>query len=82
MPIAAGVVGGTLKATGVTLLEVATKSRGATALHGLHDLEMGDRQRMIAAIRLAVSAKDIGQFNAAPCRGRLLRAGAHGLDRR
>ena len=82
MPIAAGVVGGTLKATDVTLLEVATQSRSTTTLHGLHDLKMGDRQPMVAAIRLAMGAKDIGQFNAALYRCRLLRAGAHGLDRR
>ena len=78
--IAAGVVGGTLKATGITLLEVTTESRSATALHGLDDLEMGDRQPMVAAIRLAIGAKDIGQFNAASC-CRLSRAAAHGLER-
>jgi hypothetical protein len=82
VPITAGVVGGALKATGVTLFEVATESRRATALHGLHDFEMGDRQRMVAAIRLAIGAKNIGQFTAALGRCRLLRAGAHGLDRR
>ena len=63
-------------------LEVVTESRSATALHGLHDLKMRDRQRMVAARGLAIGAKDIGQFNAALCRCRLLRAGTHGLDRR
>jgi hypothetical protein len=82
VPITAGVVGGALKATAVTLLEVATESRSATAHHGLHDLEMGDRQRMVAAIGLTIGAKDIGQFNAALYRCRLLRAGTHGLERR
>jgi len=82
VPITAGVVGGALKATAVTLLEMATQSRGATALHGLDDLEMGDRQRMVAPIGLAIGAKDIGQFNAALCRCRLFRAATHGLDRR
>ena len=79
--ITAGVVDGTLEATGITLLEVASESCSATALHGLHNLKMGDRQRMVAAIRLAIGAKNIGQFNAASC-CRLSRAGAHGLDRR
>jgi hypothetical protein len=65
VPITAGVVGGTLKAAGFTLFEVTTESRSATALHCPYDLEMGDRQRMIASIRLAMGAKDIGQFNAA-----------------
>jgi hypothetical protein len=37
---------------------------------------------MVAAIGLAIGAKDIGQFNAALFRCRLLRAGTHGLDRR
>jgi hypothetical protein len=54
--------------------------RRATALHGLHNLKMRDRQRMVTAIGLAVGAKDIGQFNATSCRCRLLRAGTHGLD--
>ncbi len=80
MSIAAGVVGGTLKAAGITLLEVPTESGRATALHGLHNLKMGDRQRTVAAIGLAIGAKDIGQFNAASC-CRLPGAGAHGLDR-
>jgi hypothetical protein len=43
---------------------------------------MGDRQRMVVAIGLAIGAKDIGQFNAALCRCRLFRAATHGLDRR
>ena len=60
-----------------------TQSRSATALHGLDDFEMGNRQPMVAAIGLAIGAKDIGQFNAAAlCRCRLLRAAAHGLERR
>jgi hypothetical protein len=42
---------------------------------------MGDRQRMVAAIRLAIGAKNIGQFNAASC-CRLSTAGTHGLERR
>ena len=82
MPITAGVVGGALKATGIAALEVATQGRRAAALHGFDDLEMGDRQRMVAAIGLAIGAKDIGQFNAALCRCRLFRAATHGLDRR
>jgi hypothetical protein len=64
VPITAGVIGRALIATGVTLLDVASQGRGAAALDGLHDFEMGDRQRMIAAIGLAMGAKDIGQFNA------------------
>ena len=64
------------------MLEMTTQGRCATAFHGLYDLEMGDRQRMVAAIGLAIDAKDIGQFNAVPGRSRLLRAGTHGLDRR
>jgi hypothetical protein len=51
-------------------------------LYGSHNLEMRDRQRMVAAIRFATGAKDIGQFNAALCRCRPLEAGTHGLDRR
>src|SRR5215472_7961376 len=82
VPITAGVVGGALKATVVTLFQVTAESRGATMLYGLHDLEMRDRQRMVAAIRFATGAKDIGQFNAALCRCRPLEAGTHGLDRR
>jgi hypothetical protein len=78
--IAARVVRGTLKAASVTLLEVTTESLGTTALHGLDDLEMGDRQPMVAAIRLAIGAKNIGQFNAPSC-CRLFRAGTHDLDR-
>lgn len=81
MSIAAGVLGGTLKATGITLLEVGSESCSATTLQGLHNFKMGDRQRMVAAIRFAIGAKNIGQFNAASC-CRLSRAGAHGLDRR
>jgi hypothetical protein len=80
--IAAGVIGRALKATGITLLEVAAQGRGAAALHRLQDLKMRDRQRMVAAIGLAIGAKDIGQLNAASSRCRLPRAGPHGLDRR
>ena len=47
--------------------------------HRLHDLQMGNRQRMGAAIRRAMSAENIGKFNAASCRCRPLTAGEHGL---
>jgi hypothetical protein len=77
--IAAGVIGGALIATGVTLLEVASQGRCATAFHGLHDLEMRDRQRMVAAIGLAIGTKDIGQFNAASSRRQPPTGGQHGL---
>jgi hypothetical protein len=60
MPIAARVVRRTLIAAGVTLLEVPPEGLGATALYGLHNLEMRNRQRMGAAIRLAIVAKNIG----------------------
>ena len=79
MAVTAGVIGGSLKATGVTPLDVATQDRCAAALHGLDDFEMRNRQRMVAAIRLAIGAKDIGQFNAASCCCRLLTGGQHGL---
>ena len=79
MAVTAGVIGGTLKATGVTLLYVAAQGRCAAALHGLDDFEMRNRQRMIAAIGLAMGAKDIGQFNAASCRCQPLTGGQHGL---
>ena len=72
--------GGALKATGVASLDVATQGRCAAALHGLHHFEMRNRQRMVAAIRLAIGAKDIGQFNAASCCCRPLIGGQHGLD--
>ena len=77
--IAAGVIGGALIATGVTLLEVATQGRCAAAFHGLYDFEMRNRQRMVAAIGLAMGAKDIGQFNAASCRCQPPTGGQHGL---
>ena len=35
MAVTAGVIGGSLKATGVTPLEVASQDRCAAALHGL-----------------------------------------------
>jgi hypothetical protein len=73
------VIGGTLKATGVTPLDVAAQGRSAAAFHGLDDFEMRHRQRMVAAIGLAIGAKDIGQFNAASCRCRPLTGGQHGL---
>ena len=79
VPITAGVIGGALKTTGVAPLDVAAQGRRTAALHGLHDCEMGDRQRMIAAIGLAMGAKDIGQFNAASCRCQPLTGGQHGL---
>jgi hypothetical protein len=63
--VSTGVIGGALKAAGVAPLEVAAQGRCAAALHGLDDFEMRNRQRMVAAIRLAMGAKDIGQFNAA-----------------
>jgi hypothetical protein len=66
MAVTAGVIGGSLKATGVTPLEVAAQDRCAAALHGLDDFEMRNRQRLVAAIGLAIGAKDIGQFNAPP----------------
>src|SRR5262247_4155881 len=79
MAVSTGVIGGSLKATGVTPLDVATQGRCSTALHGLDDFEMRNRQPMVAAIRLAVDAKDIGQFNAASCCCRPLTGGPHGL---
>ena len=78
MAVTAGVIGGSLKATGVTPLEVAAQGCCAAALHGLDDFEMRNRQRMVAAIRLAIGAKDIGEFNAASCRYRPLTGGQHG----
>ena len=79
MAVTAGVIGGALKATGITALDMATQGRCATALHGLDDFEMRNRQRMVAAIRLAIGAKDIGQFNAAACCCRPLTGGQRGL---
>lgn len=79
MAVTAGVIGGSLKATGVTPLDVAAQGGCAAALHGLDDFEMRNRQRMVAAIGLAIGAKDIGQFNAASCCCRPLTGGQHGL---
>jgi hypothetical protein len=79
MAVSTRVIGGALKATGITALDVATQDGCATALHGLDDFEMRNRQPMVAAIRLAVGAKDIGQFNAASCCCRPLTGGQHGL---
>ena len=50
MAVTAGVIGGSLKATGVTPLDVTTQGRCAAALHGLDDFEMRNRQRMVAAM--------------------------------
>ena len=61
MAVTAGVIGGSLKATGVAPLDVAAQGRCATALHGLDDFEMRNRQRLGAAIGLAMGAKDIGR---------------------
>ena len=47
--------------------------------NGLHDFEMRNRQRMIAAIGLAIGAEDVRQFNAASCRCQPLTGGQHGL---
>ena len=58
---------------------MASQDRCAAALHGPHHFEMRNRQRMVAAIRLAIGAKDIGQFNAASCRCQPLTGGQHGL---
>src|SRR5215468_11485658 len=57
MAVSTRVIGGALKATGITALDVATQDGCATALHGLDDFEMRNRQPMVAAIRLAVGAK-------------------------
>ena len=76
--VSAGVIGGSLKATGVTPLDVATQGGCAAAFDGLDDFQMRNRQRMVAAIGLAIGAKDIGQFNAASCRCRPLTGGQHG----
>jgi hypothetical protein len=73
------VIGRALKATGVTPLEVAAQGGCAAALHSLDDFEMRNRQRMVAAIGLAIGAKDIGQFNAASFCCRPLTDGQHGL---
>jgi hypothetical protein len=58
---------------------VAAQGRCAAAFHGLDDFEMRNRQRMVAAVRLAIGAKDIGQFNAASFCCRPLTGGQHGL---
>ena len=58
---------------------MTTQGRCATAFHGLYDFEMRNRQRMVAAIGLAMGAKDIGQFNTASSRRQPPTGGQHGL---
>jgi len=68
VPVFARVVGGALESTGIALFQVTTQSSCTTALYGLHDFEMGNRQRMRAAIGLCVVPEDIPKLDAASFR--------------
>ena len=52
-----GVIGGALKATGVTVLDVASQGPLCGSAPRPHDFEMRNRQRMVAAICLAIARK-------------------------
>jgi hypothetical protein len=60
--ITAGVIGGALKTTGVTLLHVASQGCCAAAFDRSHYFEVRNWQGMVAAIGLTMLTKDVGQF--------------------
>ncbi len=65
--VTARVIGGVLKATEVTLLEVATEKRSSTVLNGAHDPEVRKGQRKVVAITLAIFTENVGQFELRSC---------------
>jgi hypothetical protein len=81
MTIKARVIGWVLKATGVTLLEVASQGRSAAALDGAHDPQVRKRQSMVLAILIAIVTEDVGQFASVVMRCRPLGDGQHRSDR-
>lgn len=62
MAVTAGVIGRALKVTAVALLQMTSQCGRAADLNGTHDLEVGGRQGVSAAIVLPVLTKDIGQL--------------------
>ena len=70
-----------LKATSITLLEVATQSGCTTALDGAYDPQMRKRQSMVLAILIAMVAEDVAQFTPAVLRCRPLGDGQHRSER-
>jgi len=66
MAIATGVVGRSLKTAIITLFEMASQKGRATGLDGLHHFEMGNRERMVPAVGVAVEAEYVCHLPTGP----------------
>jgi len=64
--IAAGVVGRALEPAGIAPLDVPAEAGRATDLDGVHHREVRGRQGVVAAVRFAVQAEDVGDLPARP----------------
>jgi hypothetical protein len=66
MPVTARVVGGTLKATAVTPLQMSAESFSAANLNGVNNLKMSSRQLVTLAIGFTIETENIGEFPSRP----------------